>query len=155
MPADAHHHGLGQAPNWKAASFACACVAVAIPSAWAVAALGHGLTVQEPRQDIAVLLLWSVAEEIVFRGALQPAIARALPRAGSAWITPANALTSLLFALLHLWRHPPIVAALVYLVSLVYGRMRELSGRVWPAALLHFVFNMLLYGASWLQATLP
>jgi membrane protease YdiL (CAAX protease family) len=88
----------------------------------------------------------------VFRGAVQPAIARITQRGAAAWITPANALTSLLFAALHLWRHPAVVAALIFPVSLVYGRARELSGRTWPAATLHLYFNLLLYAASALLA---
>lgn len=130
-----------------------AAVLLALPGAWLAASLGFGLPVREPARDIVVLALWSVAEEVVFRGGLQPAIARALGRGKGGAITPANALTSVLFALFHLWRHPPVVAALVFPVSLVYGRVRELSGRVWPSALLHVAFNLLLYGASWLQAT--
>lgn len=134
-----------------AAALALAASLAAVPLAWFAATLGFGLAPREPVRDIAVLLLWSVAEEIVFRGAVQPALARALPARGWAWITPANALTSLLFALLHLWRHPLPVAVLIYPVSLVFGRLRELSGRVWPAALLHALLNLLLYAASWLQ----
>lgn len=137
-----------------AALLAGASTLVAIPAAWLAAAQGLGITPHEPVRDLAVLALWSIAEEVIFRGAVQPALARALPPSRSAWITPANALTSLTFALLHLWRHPAIVAALVFPVSLLYGRLRELSGRVWPSALLHLTFNLLLYAASWFQTGL-
>src|SRR5204863_7079027 len=92
--------------------------------------------------------------EIVFRGALQPALARAFAGrvatpAPAAWLTPANLATSVVFAALHLWRHPWPVALGVFPVSLVYGKARELSGRWWPAAVLHLFFNLLLYAASW------
>lgn len=136
----------------SAAVFCTAAAIAAVPIAYAVAAAGYGVASHDPARDLAVMALWSVAEEIVFRGALQPAIARVIRRGPLAWVTPANALTSLLFAALHLWRHPPVVAALIFPVSLVYGRARELSGRVWPAALLHLCFNGLLYAASWLRA---
>ncbi|MEO5883013.1 MAG: JDVT-CTERM system glutamic-type intramembrane protease [Caldimonas sp.] len=131
------------------------CALAAPPIAFAVAAAGYTMTTQHPIRDLTAIALWSVAEEIVFRGALQPALARFFDRSlGSrqrSWLlTPANLLTSLVFAAFHLWRHPLAVAAGVFAVSLVYGEARELSGRWWPAALLHFGFNALLYAASWL-----
>ena len=135
-----------------AAWFCVATAFAALPVAYGVAAAGYGVATHNPLRDLAAIALWSVAEEIVFRGALQPAIARVIPLGAVAWVSPANALTSLVFAALHLWRHPPLVAVFIFPVSLVYGRARELSGRVWPAALLHLTFNGFLYAASWLRA---
>ena len=135
-----------------------ACLLAAPPLAAGAAAAGYPMPRHEPWQDIALIALWSVAEEIVFRGALQPALGRAfarrfpqtrLERAG---LTVANLATSVLFAALHLWRHPAAVALGVFPVSLIYGKARELSGRWWPAAVLHLYFNLLLYAASWLLA---
>ena len=141
-------------PRWSvsATAFCAIAAAVAVPVAWLATAAGYGIATTEPLRDLAVIALGSVAEEVVFRGALQPAIARRINAAARLGITPANALTSVVFAALHLWRHPPVVALFVLPVSLVLGRARELSGRVWPAALLHLVFNGLLYAASWLRA---
>jgi membrane protease YdiL (CAAX protease family) len=135
------------------------CVLAAPPIACAIALAGFPAAVHEPWRDVALIVLWSVAEEIVFRGALQPALAAAFARrsvtAGrQGWLTPANLVTSAAFALLHLWRHPVAVAAGVFAVSLVYGKARELSGRWWPAAALHVYFNLLLYAASWLPAAM-
>ena len=140
------------------AAFWWACAIAAPPIAFAVAAAGFTMATAEPLRDILVIALVSVAEEIVFRGALQPALARAFEgRLPSRWqaspLTPANLLTSAVFAAFHLWRHPLVVAIGVFPVSLVYGRARELSGRWWPAALLHLAFNLLLYAASWLFAS--
>ena len=131
------------------------CALAAPPIALAVAAAGFIVAPRDPLRDIALIALWSVAEEIVFRGALQPALARAFtsrfgPAGQARWLTPANLATSALFAALHLWRHPPALALGVFPVSLVYGKARELSGRWWPAALLHLYFNLLLSAASWL-----
>lgn len=136
------------------AAFWWACAIAAPPIAWVVAASGLAMATADPLRDIAVIALASVAEEIVFRGALQPALDRALAgRLPARWrgffLTPANIATSVVFAAFHLWRHPLAVAVGVFPVSLVYGRARELSGRWWPAALLHLAFNLLLYGASW------
>jgi len=136
------------------AAFWWACAIAAPPIAFAVAAAGFAMATADPLRDVALIALVSIAEEIVFRGALQPALDRAfagrLPgRWPSAFLTPANLVTSAAFAAFHLWRHPLVVAVGVFPVSLVYGRARELSGRWWPAALLHLAFNLLLYAASW------
>ena len=136
------------------AAFWWACAIAAPPIAFAVAVAGFPMATTDPLRDIAVIALFSVAEEIVFRGALQPALDRAFAgRLPSRWqaslLTPANLATSAVFAAFHLWRHPLALAIGVFPVSLVYGRARELTGRWWPAAVLHLAFNLLLYGASW------
>jgi uncharacterized protein len=131
------------------------CALAAPPVALAVAAAGYPMATPDPLRDLPMLALGAVLEEIVFRGLLQPALARAFERRqgppGLA-LTLANLVTSVLFAALHLWRHPLAVALGVFPVSLIYGRARELSGHWWPAALLHLGFNVALYAASWLLA---
>ena len=136
------------------AAFWWACAIAAPPIAFAVAAAGFAMETTDPLRDVALIALASIVEEIVFRGALQPALDRAfagrLPgRWQAGFLTPANLVTSTVFAAFHLWRHPLVVAVGVFPVSLVYGRARELSGRWWPAAVLHLAFNLLLYAASW------
>ena len=134
------------------------CAVAGPPLALAAAAAGYGMAPADPLRDLALIALASVAEEIVFRGAVQPALAkwfaRRAPQGGERrrLLTPANAVTSLLFAAFHLWRHPLVVAVAIFPVSLVLGRARELSGRTWPAAALHVYFNLLLYAASALLA---
>ena len=131
-------------------AFWWACLLLGPPVAWAVAAAGLPMLVHDPLRDLVALLAWSVAEEIVFRGGLQPLLARAFDARGSRWpITPANVATSVVFAALHAWRHGPLLALGVFPLSLVYGFARDRSGRVAPAALLHVWFNALLYAASW------
>lgn len=128
---------------------------LAPPIAAAVAAAGFTMAQSdEPLVDIGWLCLASVAEEVVFRGGLQPWLARRYFGQGraTATLTPANLLTSAIFAAMHAWRHPIAVAAGVFPVSLVYGVARERSGSVVPPALLHTGFNLLLYAASWLLA---
>ena len=134
---------------WWACAIGAPCVALA------TAALGFGIAPHDLASDIASLALWSVTEEIVFRAGVQPALLRfASMRVSTLSITRANALTSLLFAALHAWRHPVVVALAIFPVSLVLGRAREKSGRAAPAALLHVYFNLLLYGATLLIAAL-
>lgn len=135
------------------------CAVAGPPIAFATAAAGYPMAVVDPLRGLALIVLASVAEEIVFRGALQPALAAWLERRATQdgrrrrLLTPGNVATSLLFAAFHLWGHPLAVAAAVFPVSLVFGRARELSGRTWPAAALHVYFNLLLYAASWLLAS--
>jgi membrane protease YdiL (CAAX protease family) len=132
------------------AAFWWACLLLGPPVAWAVAAAGFPMPMHDPLRDLVALLAWSVAEEIVFRGGLQPLLGRAFGARGANWtITPANVATSLVFAALHAWRHGPLVALGVFPLSLVYGFARDRSGRVAPAAWLHVWFNALLYAASW------
>jgi membrane protease YdiL (CAAX protease family) len=133
------------------------CAAGAPPIAYAAAAAGYRIAITDPLRDLALIALASIAEEIVFRGAVQPALAawfarRSAHGSGRPLLTKENAATSLMFAAFHLWGHPLVVAAAVFPISLVYGRARELSGRTWPAAALHVYFNLLLYAASWLLA---
>ena len=134
------------------------CVLAAPLIGFGTAAAGFGMSIIDPLRDVALIVLASVAEEIVFRGAVQPTLAAWLERhavsvpPGRRALSVANVATSLLFAALHLWSHPFAIAAAVLPVSLVFGRARELSGRTWPAAALHVYFNLLLYAASALLA---
>ena len=136
--------GPGVAPFWWA------CLVLGPPVAWVVAAAGLPMPVHDPLRDLVAILAWSIAEEIVFRGGLQPLLARGFGARGAHWaITPANLATSVVFAALHAWRHGPLLALGVFPLSLVYGFARDRSGRIAPAALLHVWFNALLYAASW------
>jgi len=58
-------------------------------------------------------------------------------------------LTSVVFALAHLWNHPPLAALGVLPVSLLLGWAYERSGqRLAPPIGLHLYFNMALFAAS-------
>jgi membrane protease YdiL (CAAX protease family) len=142
--------GRSAAENPATRALWWSCALAAPPVAFAAAAAGLGIAVDDPLHDVVVLSLASVAEEIVFRGALQPGLARAFARhdAIAPWLSASNVATSIVFAAAHLWRHPPLAALAVLPVSLLYGLARERSGRLWPAALLHVYFNLLLYAAS-------
>ena len=147
---------MARADGWNRA-FWLASASLALPIAAVAAAAGFTTPHAEPARDLGVLALWSVAEEIVFRGALQPALARLFGRRGTdrlaPWLTRSNVATSAVFAAAHLWRHPWPLALAVFPVSIVYGRAREISGEWWPAALLHLWFNACLYAASWWLST--
>jgi len=132
-------------------------VALAIPLAWMIAALGFTIPVVAPGRDVTVLLLWSASEEIVFRGGLQTLLARALARAtrvdspqreGWLAVSAANLLASVAFCAAHAWNKPAVVALGLLPVSLVLGASLERSGRLWVPIVLHAYFNLLLYAAS-------
>ena len=127
----------------------------AVPVAWAAERLGFGAPLREPLRDLALLVVTALAEEIVFRGGLQPLLAgwRVIgPRRIMPGISAANALTSLVFAAAHLWAHPPLHALAVLPVSLLLGASLERSGRLWVPAALHVWFNLLLCAAGVLRA---
>jgi len=132
-------------------------VLVAIPLSWLTATLGFTIAVVSPARDIAMLLLWSTSEEIVFRGGVQTLLAWMLARAalparfrhrGRAVISMANLLTSLLFCAAHLLYKPAWVVLGLFPVSLLLGASLERSGRLWVPVALHAYFNLSLYAAS-------
>jgi membrane protease YdiL (CAAX protease family) len=134
-----------------------AVVVLAIPVSWLTATLGFTIAVVAPARDVALLLLWSTSEEIVFRGGLQPLLGWALARAallesarhpGWTVISLANLLTSLVFCAAHLLYKPAWVVLGLFPVSLLLGASLERSGRLWVPVALHAYFNLLLYAAS-------
>jgi membrane protease YdiL (CAAX protease family) len=142
-------------------AMAWVCVVVlAIPLSWGVAALGFIIKVESPGRDIAMLLLWSLSEEIVFRGGLQTFVAWTLarvaranpagrvPRHDGLAISAANLLTSLAFCAVHALHKPALVVLGLFPVSLLLGASLERSGRLWVPMALHSYFNLLLYAAS-------
>jgi membrane protease YdiL (CAAX protease family) len=56
-------------------------------------------------------------------------------------ISAANAMTSVLFVMLHFMHHAPLWALAVFIPSLVYGHLRERHASLWPALLLHSSYN--------------
>ena len=53
----------------------------------------------------------------------------------------ANVLTSIAFAAVHLYAHPPLWALAVFFPSLVFGYFRDRSGRLEGPILLHIGYN--------------
>ena len=130
-----------------------AAAALALPVAWGLARLGHGMATTQPGRDLPWLLLLAVAEEAVFRGGLQAALARRPAFAARCFgLSGANLLTSLAFSAAHLWAHTPLLAAGVFPVSLLLGASFEHSGRLRVPIALHLWFNLALYAASAWQA---
>jgi membrane protease YdiL (CAAX protease family) len=131
-----------------------ACALLAPPIAWIATAHGYGIAGHGgPLRDLAVLATVAVVEEIVFRGGIQSVLRRRFGLTAQALgVSAANAIASVLFALAHLWAHPPLAALGVWPVSLVLGAAYERQGeRLLAPVVLHLYFNGLLYAASrWL-----
>lgn len=131
-----------------------AALAAAPVACLALAAL-PGLRWQPALPDAPWVFALSVAvypplEEWLFRGELQPLLGC---RWSARWgpMTLANLVTSIVFAALHLWFHPPLWAAAVFLPSLVFGYFRERSGGLASPIALHAGYNaahVLLLGSA-------
>lgn len=122
------------------------------PAAWTLLALWLPIgdpawPAARPVQFLALVVLYPVLEELVFRGLLQGALLR------SGWgrrlagpVTAANLVAALAFAAAHLLRVTPAWAAAVFLPGLVFGYFRERHG-IGAAIVLHVFFNA---GFVWL-----
>lgn len=132
---------------WRDWQFAAAWVAA--PLAWWILArlvgmpLGDpGWVARSPWLFTWLVLLGPMLEEWVFRGWLQPGLARRMARAR--WpVAPllANLVTSLIFAALHGLSHPAPWAAAVVLPSLVFGHFRQRHGGLGSPIALHVGYN--------------
>jgi hypothetical protein len=122
------------------------------PVFWALLALGGGETVapgwigERPGTFLTLALLYPVAEEIVFRGLLQEALASRLPPYRLGPLTAANLTTSALFSGLHALTHPPLWAAGVFVPSLLFGFMKERHASLAAPVTLHAFYNAGYFG---------
>lgn len=89
---------------------------------------------------LLAVVVYPIVEEIVFRGGLQPGLARRLPVVAGP-LTLANVLTSVVFCALHFIFHPPLWAAGVFLPSLVFGYFRERHNGLAAPIVMHVVYN--------------
>ena len=103
---------------------------------------GFGSFTRWPLRAVAILLLFPILEEIVFRGLIQDYISLKL----STWdkylgITTANWLTTLLFCLTHFVTRSFIVALLVIVPSLLLGALRDRGFSIKALAAIHVYWN--------------
>jgi membrane protease YdiL (CAAX protease family) len=100
------------------------------------------------------VLLYPVAEELLFRGILQGEALRLTTREGTTLrlgpVSLANVLVTLAFVALHLRTQPFAWALAVAVPSLVFGHLRERFSSVWPAVLVHAVYNAGFGLTGWL-----
>ncbi|QEP42745.1 JDVT-CTERM system CAAX-type protease [Ectothiorhodospiraceae bacterium BW-2] len=89
-----------------------------------------------------LLLVAPVVEELAFRGAIQGYLLQ--QRWGGhrcGYLSYANLVTALLFALLHLYAQPSLWALLTFVPGLIFGAVRERYRTVIPAIALHSYYN--------------
>lgn len=91
---------------------------------------------------LSMILLQPLVEELLFRGVIQGQLEKTpWARHRLAGLSVANFLTTLLFALAHLFHHAPLWAAAVMIPSLVFGYFRDRHRQVFPAFFLHTFYN--------------
>lgn len=100
------------------------------------------------------LIIWQpFIEEVLFRGIVQGQI-RKQDWGKRAWlgISSANAVTSILFVIIHMINHNPLFALTVLAPSLVFGYFRDYCNSIYPSIIIHSSYNamvlvgLLLYG---------
>ena len=92
---------------------------------------------------LSVLIWQPLIEELLFRGIIQGQLSK------SNWgqqarfrITAANIVTSVLFVALHMLNSSPIWSLTIFIPSILYGYFRDTFNSVYPAMLLHSVYNI-------------
>lgn len=122
------------------------------PIAWALIALNSAVAPdlafpprlfrESPLRFVAVVALYPLLEEIIFRGWVQPSLATRLRHRALPGISAANFITSALFAAAHLIHQAPPQAIATFLPSLVFGYLRERFGTIVPCVLMHAFYNL-------------
>lgn len=100
-----------------------------------------GWIFDQPSRLLFAVLLYPVAEELVFRGLVQDLMHRHLPAWHAGPVSHANLLTSLLFSAMHFINHPPVWAAAVLVPSLVFGFFKDRTGTLGAPIALHVFYN--------------
>ena len=90
---------------------------------------------------LALVALQPVAEELAFRGVLQGRLLTWTGRRRIGPLTQANLATTAVFVGWHVGTQPLGWALAVAIPSLLFGHLRERFGSVWPAVIVHIVFN--------------
>ena len=105
---------------------------------WDSAIFGYGLS-----GAIVFCVSVAVLEEVVFRGALQGwLLGKKHFEQNVMRLSRANWLTSLLFAVAHIWQHPLGLVPGYFAVSLVLGYFRERYKGILVPVLLHTYYNL-------------
>lgn len=95
------------------------------------------------------LVVWQpLIEEVLFRGVIQGVLLGTNAGAANRWgLSVANIVTSLLFVLVHFVNQPAAWAVGVFVPSLLFGLVRDRTGSVWPAFLMHALFNAAFFAS--------
>ncbi len=128
---------------WLADAHLLAALLAALP-VWFALGFAFGPQLRAPAgwgAWIALAVVQPLAEELVFRGMLQGALLTRTSRRRLGPVTFANLGTTLLFVAWHLGAQPHAWALAVTVPSLVFGHLRERLASVWPAVMVHMVYN--------------
>jgi uncharacterized protein len=132
---------LARDPQFLVALAAGIVVWIGLASVGKVSIATESLALRAPWRYLSLVLLYPLAEELIFRGWLQPTLADRLGLRALAGLSAANFLTSALFAAAHLPFHPAPLAIATFLPSLVFGHFQERYRSVVPGVLLHAFYN--------------
>jgi membrane protease YdiL (CAAX protease family) len=142
--------------TWPPDAHLVLAVLLAVP-VWAALGLVAGPLLHVPSgwtAWVSFVLIYPVVEELLFRGVLQGEALRLTTRSGRTLrvgpVTWANVLVTLVFVAVHLPAQPSIWALAVTVPSLVFGHLRERFASVWPAVLVHVVYNAGFGWVAWL-----
>ena len=142
--------------TWPPDAHLALALVLAVP-VWAALGLVAGPFMYVPSGWTAwmsFVLVYPVVEELVFRGVLQGAALRLTTRNGTTLrlgpVSLANVLVTFAFVALHLRAQPLAWALAVAVPSLVFGHLRERFASVWPAVLVHVVYNTGFGLTGWL-----
>ena len=94
------------------------------------------------RQFLALVFIYPILEEIVFRGWLQGELYD-WKKGKKSWqnISVANVLCSIIFASAHLFHHSVFWAMMTFFPSLVFGYFRDKYQSIYPSIVLHSFYN--------------
>lgn len=144
--------------SWPPDPHLALALALAVP-VWAALGLAVGPRMYVPSGWTAWMsfaLLYPVAEELLFRGVLQGEVLRLTTKDGRVLrlgpVSLANALVTSVFVAAHLPAQPLAWALAVTVPSLVFGHLRERFASVWPAVLVHVVYNAGFGLTAWLAS---
>mgnify|MGYP000662602325 FL=1 len=96
--------------------------------------------IEDLKLFFTLILLYPILEEILFRGLIQPTIAKQFSKN---WliISQANLITSALFVSLHFINHPPLGALAVFLPSITFRYIQERVNHILAPITLHTTYN--------------
>jgi uncharacterized protein len=146
-------------PHWPLDKHLLLALLAAVP-VWLALGLWAGPRMLAPATLWAwcsLVLVQPLLEELVFRGLLQGQALNLLARQGKPMragpVTLANLLVTLAFVALHLMAQPLAWAIAVAVPSLVFGHLRERFSSVWPAVVLHALYNAGFGLTAWLASS--
>ena len=93
------------------------------------------------------LIIWQpLVEELLFRGIIQGQFSkRDWGRCSWLGISSANAVTSIMFAAVHMINSAPLFALAVIAPSLVFGYFRDYCNSVYPSIIIHSAYNAMVF----------